>query len=216
MEHSLSLIAILPIILTGLMVAFAHAALPTHWLPFVIAGKGQGWGKSKTLFVTALASLGHVFFTTILGFVVVFLGIQAETWFGHTFHLFAGCVLIGFGFFYLVKYKLGKSSHHHHHHDQENVPNKSDRAIIIGLLVMLTFSPCEGFLPVYISGIQYGWFGFILLSSVLGLATLGGMLFFTWLTLKGLDHVHVHALEKYETAILGTLLVALGLIMLFA
>jgi len=28
---------------TGLSVAFIHAAIPTHWLPFVVVARAQGW-----------------------------------------------------------------------------------------------------------------------------------------------------------------------------
>src|SRR5947208_9676448 len=40
---------------TGFTVAFFHAAIPTHWLPFVAAGRAQQWTHSKTLLITALA-----------------------------------------------------------------------------------------------------------------------------------------------------------------
>ena len=39
----------------GFTIAFLHAAIPTHWLPFVLIARGQGWSTTKTLSVTALA-----------------------------------------------------------------------------------------------------------------------------------------------------------------
>ncbi len=341
----------LSITVTGFTVAFAHAALPTHWLPFVIAGRGQGWSKSRTLWVTALASLGHVLFTTVLGVLVVFLGLKVEGWLGGVFPLFAGGLLIAFGLFYLMRQYRGGGGHHHwqlpwmkkhghrhdvhghgderridtghgivllsvfedgvpprfrlnfeengkginppkgqtvmietvrpdgtrqsftfadkgaylesaqeipephefkacltlahgghgHHYDiqyaehgdghdhpghgddhkdHENcgerpfVSGRSDIAVIIGLLALLTFSPCEGFLPVYLSGIQYGWPGFVLLSTILALATMAGMIFFTWLTLAGMERLRLHILEKYEAGILGVMLIVLGVIVI--
>ena len=52
---------------TGFTVAFFHAAIPTHWLPFVAAGRAQRWSHSKTLLITALAGTGHVLTTALLG-----------------------------------------------------------------------------------------------------------------------------------------------------
>ena len=66
----------LSIAATGFVVAFAHAAIPTHWLPFVLAGRGQRWRKGTTLMVVALCGSGHVLFTTVLGALVVWLGIE--------------------------------------------------------------------------------------------------------------------------------------------
>ena len=43
------------LIVTGFTVAFLHAAIPTHWLPFVVAARAQRWNKSKTLAVTGVA-----------------------------------------------------------------------------------------------------------------------------------------------------------------
>ena len=40
---------------TGFSVAFFHAAIPTHWLPFVLTARARGWSRAKTLAVTAFA-----------------------------------------------------------------------------------------------------------------------------------------------------------------
>src|SRR5204863_5397851 len=88
---------------TGFIVAFLHAALPTHWLPFALASRGQGWGHGKTLTITALAGVGHAVFTTLLGALVVTIGYQLNARANTLFHLLAGGALIAFGLFYLVR-----------------------------------------------------------------------------------------------------------------
>lgn len=345
---------------TGFTVAFFHAAIPTHWLPFVLVGRAQGWNRSKTLLVTALAGAGHVLFTTVLGVLVVWLGIELNKKATDLFPRLAGGTLILFGFFYLFRQLTGRGhghshlfggKHHHdahsHSHDhahdtshghgthggilvdtghgfteisvfETNVPPRfrlyffdeqrhpiavplgqtvtletirpdtarqqfafaeqggfleattelpephefravltlahgahqhaqeveftehdhqhecsapptgaeeamagqkpppptSDWVAISGLLALLTFSPCEGFLPVYLTGIKYGWPGFALLSLILALATLAGMVVFTWLTLVGLARVNLKFVEQYESGILGGLLCLLGLLVI--
>lgn len=233
---------------TGFAVAFLHAAIPTHWLPFVLTARGQGWSTTKTLSVTALAGFGHVVFTSLLGVLVVWLGIELNQQIGDVFPFVAGSALIAFGLFYLVRHAGGGHGHshgvptadrhaaqgHQHPHDhagdhgsQPSTPAHatpagartsaaplSDGAAILSLFTLLTFSPCEGFLPVYLAGISYGWLGFALLSAVLAGATLAGMVLFTWLTLLGLRHVRLGALERYEGAILGGLLCVLGVVIM--
>ncbi len=324
---------LLSIAATGFVVAFAHAAIPTHWLPFVLAGRGQRWSMAKTLLVVALCGAGHVLFTTVLGILLVWLGIETSKWTGDLFPWIAGGALIIFGIYYLVRQARGDGHGHSHGHsghkhhgeikrvntghgvllleifedgvpprfriradgandqlpraaalslttirpDQtkqtfsfiardgfletyEEVPEphefsamvslshgghvhshqlnfeeherkegevlltnstgatatsdgtdrKSDRAVIIGLLTLLTFSPCEGFLPVYLSGISYGWMGFVFLSAILAVATVFGMVAFTWLTLMGLERMRLGFLERYESGILGILILFLG------
>lgn len=227
---------------TGFGIAFLHAALPTHWLPFVLAARGQKWGRAKTLAVTAVAGFGHIAFTVALGFLVLWVGLETKSLTGRIFPLIAGGVLVAFGAYYLFLQSRGAGHGHSHYlglgHDQEDeahrhhphshpradtdrdgiqdhekgsVGNKSDAAVILGLFALLTFSPCEGFLPIYLSGVDYGWSGFVLLSVVLAAATLAGMVLFTWLTLEGLEHVKFSVLERYESGILGALLMALGI-----
>lgn len=235
------------ILLTGFAVAFFHAAIPTHWLPFVLAGRGQGWTRAKTLAVASLAGVGHTLFTTVLGVLVVWLGIETSKWTGDVFPFIVGGVLLLLGLFYLVRQARGGHGHRHwfrgsrhphnhgqgHHHgsghahahpDQGHVhahppvvrppARKSDGAVILGLMALLTFSPCEAFLPVYLSGVRYGWSGFVLLSLVLALATVAGMVVFTWLTIAGLERLKLEALERIESGVLGGLLCLLGLMVM--
>jgi ABC-type nickel/cobalt efflux system permease component RcnA len=244
----------------GFAVAFFHAAIPTHWLPFVLTARVQGWNRTRTLTITALAGGGHVLFTTLLGVLIIALGMEVSRWTGQIFPWIAGGVLFAFGAFFLVRQAMGSGhshlfgghahahhddhDHHNHddhhdhthhghdhaphHHDHPHAPvvpgltephhfnpprtRVSDRTAIISLLTLLTFSPCEGFLPVYVSAIQYGWGGFAVLSLVLALATLAGMLLFTSLTLAGLDRLNLKLLERNESAILGTVLCLLGVL----
>lgn len=222
---------------TGFSVAFLHAALPTHWLPFVLAGRGQGWTHPKTIAVTALAGGGHVLFTVALGVLVAWLGIEVDRWTGSIFPWIASGVLIAFGLYYWSREGHGHShfgsdahihdhdhdhgyGHEHDahaHHEHEPAPTttastpRSDLAVIIGLVSALTFSPCEGFLPVFVAGVRYGWPGFVVLCLILATATLAGMVLLTWITLRGLKHVKLEALDRYEGRILGAILIVLGL-----
>ena len=55
-----------------------------------------------------------------------------------------------------------------------------------------------------------------LLSAILAIATVAGMVVFTWLTLAGVEKLKLRALEKFESGILGGVLCLLGvLIILF-
>jgi len=58
--------------------------------------------------------------------------------------------------------------------------------------------------------------GFALLTAILSVATVAGMVVFTWLTLAGMGRINLGRLEKYELGLMGVLLCTVGaLIMLF-
>lgn len=339
------------IALTGFGIAFFHAAIPTHWLPFVITARAQRWNRNKTLCVTALAGTGHVLCTAVLGVLVAWFGIALHKRIGGLFPWIAGGALLSFGLFYVYRQLSGSGCGHSHlfgghsHHDttphlhvhehaaldpgshggalietgnglveiaivkeadtakfrlypvssqkrpvatmpeagmtletvraneerrsfsfqkaddylvsieaipepheftailsvphgnhvhayethfhkqgEQKLPEEtveivapqrgriSDRVAITSLLALLTFSPCESFLPVYVSGVRYGWMGFALLTAILSIATVLGMVVFTWLTLSNLEKLNLRFLEKYESGIIGGLLCTLGVL----
>ncbi len=232
--------ALTTIAATGFTVAFFHAAIPTHWLPFVLVSRARNWRRPKTLLVVTLAGLGHVALTSLLGLIIAWFGFQLDEKLGHLFPWIAGGVLIVIGLFYFWRQWSGRGvGHHHvlgtHHHptaqcghetgehshweeELENTPLVSDRAgdwaAISGLLVMLTLSPCELFLPVYLSGVQFGWRGFVILSLILAGGTLAGMLLFTWLSLVGLERIPVRKFERFEAGMLGAIFSVLGVLIL--
>lgn len=194
------------ILATGLLVAFLHAALPTHWLPFVLVGRGQGWGAGKTLSIAAGAGVGHVLSTMALGVLLTGAGIAFEEEFGGLSPWLVSALLVGLGLFYLVRQALRRP----HEHGAKPRLFTSDRAAVLALFTLVTLSPCEAFLPVYVSGVRYGWQGFVLLSLVLTAATIAGMVLFTGVSLMGARRLPLGLLERYEAGILGAALCALG------
>ena len=224
------------IAITGFGVAFFHAAIPTHWLPFVLASRAQHWSAAKTLGVTALAGSGHVLFTALLGLLIAFFGIAFSERIGAWFPTIAGAGLLILGVFYLYRQftgrghahhhlfcghshtHVGELEHEHHHHPTPvaaRAPAPSDRIAITSLLALLTFSPCEAFLPIYVSGVRYGWTGFALLTAILSVGTVLGMVLFTGLTLAGVQKIKLGLLEKYESGIIGALLCVVGGLIIF-
>ena len=54
------------------------------------------------------------------------------------------------------------------------------------------------------------WSGFVLLTAILSVATVAGMIVFTWLTLAGMRRINLGRLEKYEVGLISLLLCAVG------
>lgn len=226
---------------TGFTVAFLHAAIPTHWLPFVLVGQARNWSRTKTMTVTLCAGLGHVLLTSLLGLVVAWMGFVLDERLAGVFPWIASGILMVIAAYYFWRQWRGlgichhslpgghhqpsehcghedEVEHSHWHHELEESPlvsdKKGDWAAASGLFVMLTFSPCEGFLPVYLSGVQFGWHGFIVLSVILAVAALAAMSLLTWLALIGFDRFKIKAFERYEAGMLGVLFAALAVLVL--
>lgn len=209
---------LVPFIFTGLTVSILHAALPTHWLPFVLAAKAQKWSYQRLLTILFIAGFGHILTTTVLGFLLVWFSLKLNESYETIFILIASLSTFLFGVYYLVQFFRGhRHSHckHHHPHEHDYLKTSQDGWAILGLLSLLTFSPCESFLPIYISALHTGWIGFTVLSLVLALGTLSAMILFTTLAYNGMKQLKFNFIENYEKLIIGTVLVILSVVVYF-
>jgi hypothetical protein len=197
------------ILAAGFVVAFLHAAAPTHWLPLVLVGRAQGWTHRRTLGVAAVAGLGHSLFTVLLGLAVTGIGLIIEPQLGHFFPRLVGAALVLLGLFYLIRHGLRATDEL----DDSRAARRygSDRAAALGLVALLTFTPAEAVLPVYLANIRHGWTGFAILSVALTVATTTGMLMFTALFMAGANRLKLGRLERYELLLVGATLCAFGL-----
>lgn len=207
---------LIPILITGLLIALLHAAIPTHWLPFVIAARGQKWSWKKTQSILLIAGLGHVIMTTLLGALIFVLGLSFFQRYQSYFLLLASLSIGLFGLYQIVQHFQGHKHSHclqtdQHHHAEEFQKTGQDGWAILSLLSLLTFSPCESFLPVYLSAVQYGWQGFLFLSLILAVGTLFSMLILTWISFHGLARFKMNWIEDYEKLVTG-----IGLLILSA
>jgi ABC-type nickel/cobalt efflux system permease component RcnA len=228
------------ILILGFGAAFRHAAIPSHWLPFVLVGQTRRWSRGRTLGVVLLAGSGHVLTNSLLGLGIAWFGFNIEQT-GDVFLWIVGGMLIGVGLYFCWRqWRHGSLCNHDHTHPRETAAggdghchdpspshlhwneklqdkalasaDKGDWPAISGLFVMLTLSPCEAFLPVYLLAVPFGWHGFFLFSGVLAVATIGAMVLFTWLTLHGFKRLKLQNIERYEAGVLGVLYLVLGVV----
>jgi len=206
---------LVPSIITGLTVSILHAALPTHWLPFVLASRTQKWTYQKTFSILLIAGSGHIVTTTAIGAGVIWFGIKFHDFFSNGLYwVIVGLVALT-GLYNLIQHFRGSQhSHcdhaHPHNHNQDYRKVSKDGWAILSLLSLLTFSPCESFLPVYVSAWPAGWFGFAVLSLVLAVGTLGAMIVFMSLVYYSARKVNLNWLEHHERLLIGLILLGLS------
>lgn len=189
-------------------IALTHAIMPNHWMPFALIGKGQKWSLMKTIFITAIAGLGHSMTTTILGFTIAILGFHI-TKHAETFaEPLAGIILILLGIAFVVVGRLRHGTHNHNH------SKFSDKTIAISLFAMLSSSPCVAALPLFLAASDFSWGKLALLSIILSATTVSGMLVLTILAYTGVKKINLCGVEEHEKEIIGGILIVIGIISL--
>lgn len=199
------------VLAAGFLAALMHAALPTHWLPFVLVGRGQGWSLNRTLRATLLAGGAHVGLTVLVGLALVGVGMSLDERFDGVLRWASGGALLALGLWYLLSPPPPKGN--------EAAPSgrfASDRAALVSLVTALAIYPSEAFLPVYLSAAPFGWGMFAALSLMLLVVTLVGMSAFVALASAGANRLRMERFERYERLILAATLCGLGLIVLLS
>ena len=234
-----------PIAVAGMAVLLSvlHAALPNHWLPFVLVGRALGWSRARTLGVVAVAGGGHVLATSTLGVLVWWTGESLVARYEAlecVAALIAGGLLVALGLVYLAIHATGRHHHSHgaadaiwaeehaaHEHTHESPGEHaahagraraaavSERGAILTLLIALTLSPCEAVVAVFLVGVKFGGFAYVIgLALAISLATVAAMFLLVWLTLKGVEKLEAPWLDRYELLVTGSILVAIGVAVL--
>ncbi|GAC1353727.1 MAG: hypothetical protein NVSMB38_29910 [Ktedonobacteraceae bacterium] len=107
--HAPSLILLLGAAAT---VAILHSILPDHWVPLAVVARTQRWRLLRVARVSALASLGHVVASLVLGGIVALIGLQFQRQLDtQQGHIIGGIlILTGLGF---LLWGLVGSGHKH-------------------------------------------------------------------------------------------------------
>src|SRR5271154_1007518 len=78
-------------------VGILHTIVPDHWAPIVILARQQGWSIARTARAAAIAGLGHVTSTLVLGALLWVVGAVLAVRYAHLVSIVSAAALIAFG-----------------------------------------------------------------------------------------------------------------------
>ncbi len=85
------------LVATVATVGVLHTLVPDHWAPIVVLGRQQGWSLSRTARAAALAGVGHVTTTLLLGLFLWVVGAALAARYAHLVSVAAAVALLVFG-----------------------------------------------------------------------------------------------------------------------
>jgi len=194
-------------LLSTFTLSLVHTLIPSHWLCFVLVGKAQGWSRSRTLAITAIAGLIHVVVNVGLGAALVAAGrtIMQHEHHEHLLTQISAAILIVLGVVYLVAHALHAG--HHHEHDK----SVTGRTAVLALSFSLALSPCSAsIILTIVATAGAGWSMILAIAAVLLVTTVPVMLLLVGLTSLGIERLQFALFEKYEKLILGIVLCIVG------
>ncbi|MGH7018887.1 MAG: hypothetical protein ACREEY_03345 [Brevundimonas sp.] len=198
----------------GFVAAFLHAALPTHWLPFVLVGRAQRWSLMRVITVAVTAGLAHIASTAIVGSLIVAAGLALNAWIGGLLPHLSAALLFIFGAFYLARASLQKPITATGPEAEVPEPAVSNRAAFWGLVLMMAVTPGEVLLPIYLSSATEGVGALALLTLAFAAGTVLGMTLLAALASAGYSILRLERWARYEGAILGVALILIGFLVM--
>lgn len=198
----------------GFAAAFLHAALPTHWLPFVLVGRAQRWTLGRTLGAAVAAGLAHIASTAVVGGLIVMAGLALNRWVEGLLPHLSAALLFLFGAFYLARATLIRPAAAEDASSQAPAPVVSNAAAFWGLVAVMAVQPGEVLLPIYLSTASEGISALMLLTLSFAAGTVAGMVLLTTLARAGASILRLERWARYEGAVLGLALIGLGLLVM--
>jgi nickel/cobalt transporter (NicO) family protein len=186
-------------------ISLAHSLMPQHWLPFILVGRRQGWTFNQTMGYLCAGAVVHMFSTIFVGLAVGYLGYQIDERFDAYHGIVPGLVLCAFGAGFFISSFGHRHSGHCHHHLRDKVAPSS-------LILMMGLSPCLVVAPFFVLMGPLGLGAALKASVAMACLSILGMMGLGWLALKGLDMLKLEWLERNESRVMGSLLIAMGLV----
>jgi sulfite exporter TauE/SafE len=204
---------------------------PDHYLPFIVLSKARNWTRTRTLWITFIAGVGHVTGSVIIGMIGIAMGISLSRLeaFEASRGSLVGWMLIAFGVLYtaygvykyikrgahlhLPAFLVPKSIRHEHLHldmkeIEEDHPGKLTPWI---LFIIFVFGPCEVLIPMLIyPAANHNGIGVFLVALVFGTGTIGTMLLVVFLGYQGLSLVRFKGREHQLHLFAGLIILAAG------
>jgi ABC-type nickel/cobalt efflux system permease component RcnA len=99
-------------------VGVLHTIVPDHWAPIVVLAREQGWSVGRIARAAAIAGLGHVTTTLILGALLWVVGAALAVRYAHLVSSVSAIALIAFGLWiaYTGWKETREEGHGHAHH----------------------------------------------------------------------------------------------------
>ena len=193
------------------MLSVLHAALPSHWLPFITMGQAERWGLRRTLLVCTVAVTGHVVSTGIVGGLLGWFSADAITAYAGTAeHLVAPALLAGLGVVYLGYHFSGKRHTHSHTPGGRHAGHPNPLVMIGTLLLTLFLSPCLEVMVYFIEASRQGVELVFWLWAAHAGATLAMILGLVAAGYYGIEMANTHWFEHNDRLITGLALLGLG------
>jgi nickel/cobalt transporter (NicO) family protein len=208
-----------PLLLAAALVGILHMSAPDHWATLIILGRISKWNRSRLIGVGFMTAVGHVALSIFLGFIVVEVGLV----FSHQVSVYlteaTGLIMVIGGLVYGGGELLSNKVEDYERETQDELA-KGEEAIgkrfryfaVLGAAL----SPDLSILPIFLLAVPAG-LGFAFDTAIVfAAASIAALILFILLGSAGLAKAFEKIPPKYNDALVGFVIAAVGFYVLLA
>lgn len=207
------------LLLAAATVGILHMSAPDHWATLIVLGKSERWSRSRLLEVGAMTALGHVALSVVLGFAIVGVGLALSPQISLYVTEAVGAVMLVGGAAYGVKQLRTNVAEDYERETREGLAKGEGRfGERFGYFAVLgaALSPDLAILPIFLLAIPSGWSVALGAAVAFALASMGALLSFLVIGTAGLGRAFERVPPKYNDALVGFVVAAVGAYVLLA
>ena len=209
----------LPLLLAAASVGILHMSAPDHWATLIMLGRLSRWSRGRLLGVGIMTAVGHVGLSLLFGFAIVEIGVTFSQRLSGYITEATGAIMVVAGLLYGVKELMSKVSEDYEKEAREKLAKgegglgKRFRyfAVLGGAL-----SPDLSILPIFILAAPVGLSFAFETAAVFSIASVLALLVFLLLGSAGLAKMFERIPPKYNDALVGFVIAAVGFYILLA
>jgi len=208
-----------PLLLAAAFVGILHMSAPDHWATLIILGRVSKWNRTRLMGVGVMTAAGHVALSLLLGFAVLYVGtavsIQASI---YVTEAIGGAMVAG-GLVYAGKTLRSDPSEDYESETREELSKGQGRlGKRFGYFAVLgaALSPDLSILPIFLLAAPIGLSFAFETAAVFALASILALLLFLLLGSAGLTKAFEKIRPKYNDALVGFVIAAVGAYVILA
>jgi hypothetical protein len=190
-------------------VGVLHTLVPDHWAPIVVIARQRRWSAARTGQAGAIAGLGHVSSTLLLGAVIWIAGAYVAEAYARTVSVASALALIAFGAW--IAYGGWKEAHEQGAEDAAVAEARGYAKRGTALLLILGSSPMVEGLPAFLAASTRGVVLLGEMAVVFATATIATYVVTCVAGIAGLQRLSFGALERYGELLSGSVVALVGI-----
>ncbi len=212
------MLLVAPLLTAAALVGILHMSAPDHWVTLVILGRISKWTRKRMFGVSIMTAIGHVALSILLGFAIVGLGMAFSQQVSLDITKGTGAIMVVVGIIYGVRELRAIETKDYQKEAKEFSKGGETFVKRFSYFAVLgaALSPDLGILPIFLLAIPGGSSFALDVAVVFALSSVLALSVLVWLGSTGMAKTIERIPAKYNNAVVGFVVAAVGFYVLLA